>query len=261
MIVGSDIVRYIFSAGGVTVLLLVTAIWLRVRMRTSRTRTVVFWSAIVFGIASIYAVDHLVGLALVGRLQPFSAGEATRGPRTAIVVLGSGSITEEDWDGRAFSVPDRSGVARVTEAARVFRLTQAEVVISSGGMPHPGGLDAPSGETMRAALIQLGVPPGRIVVETESRTTHDEAVIIAPMLHDLRIERVVLVTSDIHMRRSLGTFRAAGVDATPAIARGIYELNDWTDWLIPTRYGLNAAAAVVHELLGIAYYRLRGWYR
>jgi len=50
------------------------------------------------------------------------------------------------------------------------------------------------------------------------RTTHDEAVLVAPMLKRLGVQRTILVTSAIHMPRSLGTFRAAGVDAIPAPA-------------------------------------------
>lgn len=257
----SDIVRYIFSTGGLVLLLVFGAVWLRLRGRSGGPRTLIFTTAVVFGVASIYAVDDFVSRILTAGFHPFVARDLQRRGRTAIVLLGSGSVTEADWDSRLFSVPDRTGVARVVEAARVFRLIDPAVVISSGGNVHPDDVEAPSGETMRTALIELGVPASRIVVERQSKTTHDEAVLIGPMLREMQIDSVVLVTSDTHMRRSLATFRAAGIDAVPAAARSVYALDSWADWLLPTTNGLEAASTLIHEFLGIGYYRLRGWYR
>ena len=35
---------------------------------------------------------------------------------------------------------------------------------------------------MKEALVRLGVPPDRILMETESRNTYTEALVVAPML-------------------------------------------------------------------------------
>src|SRR6185295_8970327 len=94
------------------------------------------------------------------------------------------------------------------------------------------------GITLRDAMVTLGVPAARLIVETESRDTHDEAVIVAPMLRNLDVEHVVLVTSGTHMRRSLGTFRAQGIRAIPAIARDPLTAIAWSDWVLPSDLGL-----------------------
>jgi uncharacterized SAM-binding protein YcdF (DUF218 family) len=149
----------------------------------------------------------------------------------------------------------------VLEASRVFRAIDAAWVISSGGKVHLDEPAVPSGESMRDALMQLGVPRERIVVETESRNTHEEAIVIAPMLRSLQVDQVVLVTSDIHMLRSLCTFRAAGVDAIPAIARNPYADAPPRQRVVPGERGLMLSSAVAHEVLGIGYYYVRGWCR
>ena len=110
------------------------------------------------------------------------------------------------------------------------------------------------------ALIALGVPASKILIETESRNTHDEAVIIAPKLRGLNVEHVVLVTSRDHMRRSLGAFRAVGVRAIPAIAVDPYTPDSWIGWIVPSQLGLWKSATVMHELIGIPHYIARGWY-
>jgi uncharacterized SAM-binding protein YcdF (DUF218 family) len=72
---------------------------------------------------------------------------------------------------------------------------------------------------------------------------------------------VILVTSETHMRRSLGTFRAQGIQAVPAIAREPAPVMPWIAWIIPTEGGLQRAADVWHEIIGLGYYLVRGWYR
>jgi uncharacterized SAM-binding protein YcdF (DUF218 family) len=83
---------------------------------------------------------------------------------------------------------------------------------------------------------------------------------VAPLLKSLAIDRVVLVTSETHMRRSLGAFRAVGVNAIPAIARGPDWPSRWSDWL-PNTESLEQSGSVAHELVGMPYYWLRGWWR
>jgi uncharacterized SAM-binding protein YcdF (DUF218 family) len=70
----------------------------------------------------------------------------------------------------------------------------------------------------------------------------------------------VLVTSDVHMRRSVGAFRAAGLSVIPAPARSPRRPTPWRLDVLPSQAGLDEADSVGHELLGLAYYRLRGWY-
>src|SRR5262245_32698227 len=261
MVASADLLRYTLSAGGLIVILFAIAIWITFSAASRRSRRALLVVAIFFAAISIYAGQFLVSLAIVGSLRPFTAADAAPNRRTVVVSLGSGSLGVEDWDGRKYSLPDRPAMARVLEAARVFRLVDPAIVISSGGNPHPESRLAPSAETMRDALTTLGVPADRIVIETVSRTTHEEAVVIEPMLREHRAEQVILVTSEEHMRRSLGSFRAVGVNAIPAIARDLRRDVTWTQRWLPSDDGLGTASENAHELLGIVYYALRGWWK
>jgi uncharacterized SAM-binding protein YcdF (DUF218 family) len=149
----------------------------------------------------------------------------------------------------------------VLETARAYRLLNPDWVISSGGNLSPTDPSEPSAKNMRDLLVRLGVPPAKIRLEAASRTTHEEAIAIAVMLRSLGADQVVLVTSGVHMRRSVGAFRAAGIDPVPAVATDPFYRLGWSDWIIPGKRGLDLSAQVVHELVGIAYYRIRGWWR
>ena len=142
---------------------------------------------------------------------------------------------------------------RTLEAARIYRLLNPDYVISSGGVVQ----DDSVGAAMKNTLIHLGVPADRILVEGKSLNTRDEAVMVAAMLPPLKVDHVVLVTSAMHMRRSVGLFRAVGINVIPAIARQ-HEYSGFFVHLLPSDTGLRTSALAVHEILGITYYRLRG---
>ncbi len=179
-----------------------------------------------------------------------------------VVVLGSGSVTARDWDENRYAVVDHASQMRVIEAARVYRLANPAWVISSGGAyGERFGPASAAGIVMRDDLVTLGVPAERILIEYESGNTRDEAVVIRPMLAKLGIDRVILVTSELHMRRAVGVFRAAGIEAIPAKARGLFDAMPWFRWIVPSHEGLAEGELVMHEVLGIAYYWMRGWYR
>jgi uncharacterized SAM-binding protein YcdF (DUF218 family) len=216
--------------------------------------------AVVLGyvLAGIYAIPFAASRVLVRGFHHFSAADA-KGAQ-AIVLLGAGTTTIVDGE-RHFTILDRTAAMRVLEASRVYDLIGPVWVISSGGVPQYPRPREPSAVTMRRALVQLGVPESKILLESESLTTHDEAVLVAPMLRSLGVTHSVLVTSETHMIRSLGTFRAAGISVVPAVAPNPMKPEAMWQWLIPTERGFYLSGALLHEALGIPYYGLRGWWR
>jgi uncharacterized SAM-binding protein YcdF (DUF218 family) len=255
----TSVVSYFFSSGGIALVLVAAAVWLGLRRESTNARRLLMAGAVLYAVFSSYPISRATGWLLTNGFTPLSRGDVPAG-RTAIVVLGSGTFTARDWNQNRLPVLDRVSASRVLEAFRVFRMTDAEWVVSSAGLVRPSDLEEPNGQTMKDALIRMGVPPSRVLLETASRNTHDEAVIVRGLLEPLPVEHVVLVTSDVHMRRSLGTFRAQGIAAIPAIAHHPAPTMPWLLWVLPSRAGLDHAADVWHEILGIGYYAVRGWY-
>ncbi len=249
---------FMMSVSGLVCVLAFFAAWQRLRPSSRAARRWLTVAAVLYGFASIYAVPFTLSRTLVAGFHRFSAADAPRAG--AIVLLGAGSATILDGS-RHLALLDRTGAARVLEAARVYELIGPVWIISSGGVSESSGYREPSSVTMRQALVQLGIPESKIVVESSSQTTHDEAVLIAPMLRSLGVTQSVLVTSDIHMRRSLGSFRSAGMVVVPAIAPDPFADQPIVNWAVPTGNGLRLSEALIHESFGIAYYGVRGWWR
>jgi len=252
------LVAYVFSVGGFAVLCLAAVAWMVARPRSTAARRALIAIVLVYAAASARAVPWVLSRPLVWRLPHFSSSNAPRGS-AAIVVLGAGSFTVHGAYQR-LGVLDLNSSSRVLEAAHVFRSFDPAWIISSGGAPDGVDLE-PSAVTMCDALVRLGIPRERIVLESRSRNTREEALLVAPLVRSLPVDRVVIVTTDIHMRRALAAFRAAGVEATPAPALDPLNSQSRLRSFIPTTDGLRFTRDVVHEYAGLLEYAGRGWLR
>jgi len=251
----SALIGYALTAGGAICALLIGIAWLWLRPSGHGPRRWLAAAAIVYTLTSIHAVVRVLSAPLLVGLSPFAPTPGQ--PTPAIVVLGGGVNTVPGREAKIAPL-SRSSAARVLEGARVYHATNASWVISSGG-PGPDPDWVPEAEPMRDALVALGVPASRILLEPRSATTHEQSLLVEPMLRSLHAETFVLVTSDIHMRRSLGAFRARGLRPIPAIARDPYDTLSPMLKVVPTFYGLESGSGMVHEYVGLAYYFARGW--
>jgi uncharacterized SAM-binding protein YcdF (DUF218 family) len=188
-----------------------------------------------------------------GQRRITSASEAAGAQ--AVVVLGGG-IKAHESDGLALSDLNASAL-RVIEGVRIYRLLGDPLLVVSGGNTLRLDPPQPEGEALRRAAIELGVPPSRIVADNASMTTYEQAQTLRRMLRERGISRFVLVTSPIHMPRSMVVFRAAGLDPVPSTSR----LRDpnapfWT--LVPDRESLVISDAAIYECASRLYYWWRG---
>ena len=86
-------------------------------------------------------------------------------------------------------------------------------VLASGGGSNGG---TPYAVTMGEALVADGVPASMIWTEQGSKSTYQNAVNSAAILHQHGIRRIALVTEAYHMRRAEAVFRKQGFEVVPA---------------------------------------------
>jgi len=207
----------------------------------------------------VAASSPLVVRLFVGRMErAFPAIPAGDSPRAdAILVLG-GAV--------AGRVPPRTDIEladasdRLLHAARLFRAGRAPIVVVSGGRLPSSASSVPEAAEMSELLQEWGVPAEAIVREERSTTTRENAVESARVLRARGVGSVLLVTSARHMKRALAAFRAVGLDATPSATDFTVVDKAWTPGdLVPDADALRATTELVHEALGLLYYRARGW--
>lgn len=101
--------------------------------------------------------------------------------------------------------------ARVCAAARAYRERGPLRVVACGGIT--AGHRVPEADVMAGLLEGEGVAARDILRENASRTTMENFTCAARLLGDARGKRVLVVTSDYHMRRALLTARRVGFRA------------------------------------------------
>jgi uncharacterized SAM-binding protein YcdF (DUF218 family) len=176
---------------------------------------------------------------------------------SAIVVLSGGAFTYRAA-GMSLDVPSNETAFRLLEAVRLYRLLGDQTVIVSGGTVFPEtGSDAETA-AMDRSLVDLGIPPQRIVNESNSRNTEEEAAQLKVLLEARHIDRFVLITSPMHMRRSLGVFRSFGLRPYVSISRITSEGLPQGPPLLPGESSLRASDQAIYEYGALVYYWVRG---
>ena len=172
----------------------------------------------------------------------------------AIVVLGS--AVERPVYERPYALPDHETYQRCEFAARLYSRWQPLPVLACGGR---GGKDQePYSKTMRLLLERAGVSPNMIWTEERSRSTHENAVFGAQILHQHGIRSVVLVVDASSMPRAAASFRKAGIDVVPAPS-AFRELGSFADEIFPSWRAVRQNEITLHETVGLAWYWLHGW--
>lgn len=183
----------------------------------------------------------------------------------AIVVLGGATKP---------AIPPRPSVDLSEESDRIFYAAQlyhqkkAPLVILSGGRIdwNDGGL-AESAD-MAIVIRQLGVPNAAIIQEPDSLNTYENAVNVKKILQARQLHQVLLVTSAMHMPRSLAIFKKLQIAAIPAptdflTSSDIQHLSSTPQAsllnLLPEAERLHQFTRALKEYVGLVVYRLRGW--
>lgn len=116
-----------------------------------------------------------------------------------------------------------------------------------------------AGERMAQEAQRLGLPLERILIEPRARNTHENATYCLALAREHGWTRVGLVTSAVHAWRSRLALEKVGlvpqVMATPLPHHVKFDPLD----ALPEAGALVTTTSVVHELIGLAYYRCRGW--
>ncbi|MDL5049417.1 YdcF family protein [Oscillatoria amoena NRMC-F 0135] len=127
------------------------------------------------------------------------------------VVLTGVTINDATLTDRVFF---QHGADRVIHAADLFKRGIIRKIIVSGGTGRLITESRREADDLGRALVLMGVPADSIILENESRNTHESAVNVKEILKDHDDAEILLITSGFHMRRSVACFRKAGLMPT-----------------------------------------------
>jgi uncharacterized SAM-binding protein YcdF (DUF218 family) len=151
----------------------------------------------------------------------------------------------------------------VTHTVQLFKLGLIRQILVSGGSGLLVAKEEPEANKFKKAMVMMGVPDSVIMLENESRNTHESAMRVKPMLDSLHLESkdCLLITSAFHMRRSLACYRKAGLSVHPfstdfySNPRSFYP----NTLLIPRLEAVMLWQKLFKEWVGMAAYKVSGY--
>lgn len=211
---------------------------------------IVFAAAIMlYGLCTPWVSEKLL-IAVEDRVpQPSPAALAGA---QAIAVL-SADVYHGGPDGTASDVGLLT-LDRLRLAAHVYRAHPLPILVTGG----PDSRGGPAAATLMARALERDYGIAASWVEDRAATTYQNGLFSAAILKAHGIARVIVVTEAWHMPRAIWSFAHAGLVAVPAptprltMARGL----DWRG-LLPDQDSFARSFYALHEMLGMAYYRLR----
>ena len=197
-----------------------------------------------------------------------------------------GGCSYWDWERNR---PEFGGnVDRLTEGIQLYHkgIIRKLVIASDGSIIQREDTTKQSGnpQAMTDYLVRLGIPREDLILETKATTTHENAVYIKQLLKDppqpsllregsqmcqtssAELDSLpkqggegwvtcLLITSSIHMRRALMAFEQEGIHADPFVTDCIVKVKGKEDRWLPSLHVIRDWQALLHEIIGYAYYK------
>jgi uncharacterized SAM-binding protein YcdF (DUF218 family) len=229
-----------------------------------RRKNFILVAILILWLSSTSGFSNLLARSLEWRYKPPEEIPVSE----AIVLLGGG--TEP-------AVYPRSGVEingagdRVFYAAQLFKEGKAPLIVLSGGeITWLNEGSATPAEDMADILTSLDVPANMLIIEDRSRNTYENALYARELLDEKGINKILLVTSAMHMPRSVALFEAQGFEVIPLPVDYSVVENESADNqngvlvtkiinIIPNASNLALTTNALKEYLGSFIYQLRGW--
>lgn len=235
-----------------TILALVGAVLLATRFRSAGLRLLIA-SIVLLAVSGFSPLGSLLGHVLEDR---FPAWDYSRGAPDGIVVLG-GAIapTLSRPNGEPAVNAEAGRIIAIARLANEF--PNARIVYSGGDASLPATEPAET-DYVYPLLDSLGVPRERVLLESRSRNTVENAVFTKDLVNPKPSERWLLVTSARHMPRAVGCFRRIGfsVEAYP-VAWQTRSRGNFRPWHQMSN-GLVTLDRASREWLGLFIYWLSG---
>ena len=106
--------------------------------------------------------------------------------------------------------------ARLERALELWKEKRAPLIVVSGGSKG----DFNESEVMVEWLREHGVPSDAIIAESRSRSTRENAIYSAPLMHHRGIKRALIVSQNMHLPRVKICLHDEGIETINAPCKG-----------------------------------------
>jgi uncharacterized SAM-binding protein YcdF (DUF218 family) len=175
------------------------------------------------------------------------------------IVLGGGMISYDQENDR---LTYRNNIDRLLQAVELYKKGRIKNILISGGAGHLIYSEVLESTYLRNFLLTIGIDTNHITIDSLSDNTHENAVFTAEILNkEFPGQNYLLITSAIHMPRSMACFKKEGISTSP------YSTNkyagsrrfDFECLFIPQAINFRLWDIWLHEVLGYGVYKWMGY--
>ena len=197
------------------ILLIILTLWL-LKFSARLSILVGIWTLIFYLLCTGFVAERLMGWLEQKYSPPVQVEELGA---DVIVMLGGGAIRDsKDVDGEGTLCA--SPANRLLTAVRLQKKLDLPILLSGGQVYSDSGSEA----IISGRILQsLEVPENKILLETKSVNTTQNAIYSAEILREKNFRRPIVVTSAFHMNRAVLNFSKQGYEVIPCP----------TDFLVP----------------------------
>lgn len=152
---------------------------------------------------------------------------------------------------------------RLTDAIQLYKRGIVKKLLISGGDGKLLGESYPESNLAQKYLLDIGVKPEDLLIESQSRNTRENALFSKQLLEKqgLTNAKYLVITSAFHMPRSLGCFKKVGINAQPFPAH--FTADKLTiepqTWLTPNPELIRNWETFIKEWVGYVVYKMQGY--
>lgn len=172
----------------------------------------------------------------------------------AVVLGGMGSTNKET--GKLYV---GQSIDRILQAIIVYKQGKTDKILITGGSGSVFGQNRREAPVIKNFCIQMGVPPEDIIVEADSKNTRENATFSKKYI-DIENDKILLITSAIHMRRSIACFKKVGYTfdylATDPLTKAVLYPDDY---FLPKTEAMDAWTSLIKEVVGFVTYKVVGY--
>jgi len=249
---------FIYPLGLASLMLVFALLFWR---KSGFSKPVVIFALIILLLGGNRYVASLVARSLEWR---YSSPDLTKAP-DAIVILGGG--TEPAISPRPSVEVNAAGDRVIYGAMLAKQFQQAQVIVSGGDIDFLDLAPSTPAQDMVTLLTFMGVQSDRILLQDNSRNTYEDAQYTCAIIEEHRFSRILLVTSAMHMPRSMTMFEKAGCTLIAAPTDYTITAEAWQRlWhpnieeffinLVPAYTNLSTLTKSLKEYIGLGYYAL-----
>ena len=152
---------------------------------------------------------------------------------------------------------------RLMQTLALYRDGKIKTILLCGGSSSMTNKDTTEFILLKNYLVKSGIPDSVLLLEMQSRNTHENAILSKPfVLKNSPNQKPLLITSAYHMRRAVACFAKEGIQTIPySTDRYSGPVKYEFDYLfLPSSQTLFNWEKLMHEWVGCVSYKFQGYF-